>query len=68
VVCAARVLTFDNLGGDSSLDTRVTPSPEGRIEKRASSMKWMTKECVLLPPSASSEFLGCAYALRIGHI
>jgi hypothetical protein len=35
VVRAARVLVFDNLGGDSSPDTRATPSLEGSIEKRA---------------------------------
>jgi hypothetical protein len=67
VVHAGRVPTFDNLGGDSSPDTRATPSPEGRIEKCASSRKRMTKEHVFMPPSISYEFLGCACTLWTGH-
>jgi hypothetical protein len=50
VVHAARVLTFDNHGGDSSPDTRTTPSPEGRNEMCASSSKRTTMEPVFRLP------------------
>jgi hypothetical protein len=63
VVHVAWVVTFDNLGGDSSPDTRAIPSPKGRIEKRASSLKRMTEECTFLQPSVSGEFLRCAFTL-----
>jgi hypothetical protein len=67
VVCATRVSIFDNLGGDLSPDTRATPSLEGRIENRASSLKRTTKECVFRLPLIFGKFLGCACALRTGH-
>jgi hypothetical protein len=49
---AARVLAFNNLGDDSSLDVRKTPSPAKAVEK-----------CASPPPSVSSEFLRFSFAL-----
>jgi hypothetical protein len=67
MVHAARVATFDNLGRDLSPDTHAAPSPKGRIEKRASSLKRMTEKCTFLSPSVSVEFLHCAFALLMGR-
>jgi hypothetical protein len=49
---AARVLAFNNLGDDSSLDVRKTPSPVKMVERRVSPL-----------PSVSGEFLHFSFAL-----
>jgi hypothetical protein len=52
VECASRVSAFDNLCNDSSPDIRETPLPKRVGAKRA-----------YPPPSVSSEFLFCSFAL-----
>jgi hypothetical protein len=54
MIHATRVLTSDNLGDDSSLDVRKTPSPERMVERR-----------VPPPTMVSGEFLYFRFALLL---